>query len=117
VWSENNHCYFPIAGPSTWNVSRDTCSGAGAHLVTITSSAEQSFAAALVGATTRWTGLSRFGAPSFTWLGGEGLTYTNWASGEPNQSGEAAAAIATGTFKWIDDAVTTTHGAICERDD
>jgi hypothetical protein len=84
--------------------------------VTITSAAEQSFVAALVGGTTRWTGLSRFGAPSFSWVGGEAVTFTNWASGEPNQSGEAAAAIATGTLKWIDDPVTTTHGAICERD-
>jgi Lectin C-type domain len=116
VWIENGHCYFPLAGPATWNVSRDTCSGAGAQLVTITSADEQAFAAALVGGTTRWIGLSRFGAPSFSWLAGEALTYTNWDTGEPNQSGEAAAAIATGTLKWIDEAVTSSHGAICERD-
>ena len=87
MWTVNGHCYFPLATRATWNVSRDNCANAGAHLVTITSAAEQNFVQALVGATNRWIALSRFGAPTFNWLGGEAVTYTNWDTSEPNASG------------------------------
>jgi hypothetical protein len=96
-------------------VSRDNCSGAGAKLATITSAAEQAFVGSLVGATSRWIGLSRFGAPAFSWISGEAVTYTNWEATEPNASGEAAALIRTGTLGWFDVLVTESHPAICER--
>jgi hypothetical protein len=115
VWSSNGHCYFPLASAGSWNTSRDNCSNAGAKLVTITSAGEQAFVGTLVGATSRWIGFSRFGAPAFSWVTGEAVTYTNWESGEPNASGEAAALIRTGTFGWFDGAVSEAHTAICER--
>ncbi|HKU38391.1 MAG TPA: C-type lectin domain-containing protein, partial [Polyangiales bacterium] len=116
VWSQNGHCYFPLASSASWNVSRDNCSNKAAHLVTITSASEQSFVGALVGSSTRWIGLSRIGAPSFSWLGGEALSYTNWESGQPDASGESAALIRTGTLGWFDAALSEGHPSLCERE-
>jgi hypothetical protein len=115
VWAANGHCYYPLFGSASWNVSRDNCNRDGAQLVTITSAAEQAFVGALVGASSRWLGLSRFGAPAFTWLGGEALTYTNWEAGEPDETTEAAGVIQSGSLRWIDDVTSAGHTAICER--
>lgn len=115
IWSGNGHCYFPLSALASWNVSRDACSQRGAQLVTITSSDEQAFVAGLVATTPRWIGLSKFGAPAFTWIDGEALSYTNWDAGAPAVSGEVAAALRDGTQKWFDDAVTASHAALCER--
>jgi hypothetical protein len=115
IWSGNGHCYFPVASLSSWNVSRDLCLQNDAQLVTITSAAEQSFVATLVGSSTRWIGFSKFGAPAFAWISGEPVSFTNWQSGEPNATGDAAVTIQRGSLLWSDEAVSTRHSALCER--
>ena len=115
VWRDNGHCYIPLTVLSSWYVSRDRCRELGAHLVTISSAEEQSFVSTVVGSATRWTGLSRFGAPAFSWIGDEPVTYENWEAGAPNVMGEAAAVLRTDTFRWFDAAVTQTHAPLCER--
>ena len=115
VWTNNGHCYFPIAVVNTWYMNRDRCNQLGARLVSIASEEEQRFVAAVVGAQPSWTGLSRFGAPYFTWLGSEPVTYENWEDGEPGSMTESAVALRGGTAEWFDDPVTTQYGAICER--
>lgn len=114
-WNVNGHCYFPLTVANSWYVSRDRCRELGAQLVSITSAEEQSFVATLVGASPRWTGLSRFGAPAFSWIGGEGVTYENWEPGTPNVMGEAAAVIRNETYLWFDAAVMQSFAALCER--
>jgi hypothetical protein len=96
-------------------VSRDLCTQSDAHLVTITTADEQTFVAALVGSSARWIGLSKFGAPAFSWISGEALSYTRWQAGEPNGSGEAAVVIQTASLLWSDEAVTAQRSALCER--
>jgi hypothetical protein len=115
VWSGNGHCYFALSALDSWNVSRDGCNQRGAQLVTITSADEQAFVANMSDGTTRWIGLSKFGAPAFSWIDGEALGYTNWESGAPKVSGEVAAALRDGTQRWFDDSVSATHDALCER--
>jgi Lectin C-type domain len=114
-WSQNGHCYFPLAELRTWNVSRDGCVARAARLVSVTSAAEQQFVSALVGTSSRWLGLSRFGSPTFSWLGGEAVSYTNWESGAPSVPNESAALIRTGTHAWFDASPSAAFGAICER--
>ncbi|HKP60836.1 MAG TPA: C-type lectin domain-containing protein [Polyangiales bacterium] len=114
-WNVNGHCYFPLTVANSWYVSRDRCRELGAQLVSITSAEEQSFVTTVVGASPRWTGLSRFGAPAFSWIGGEGVTYENWEPGSPNVTGEAAAVIRNETYLWFDAAVSQNYAALCER--
>jgi hypothetical protein len=116
VWQTNGHCYFPLSVMNSWYVSRDLCRELMAHLVSITSKEEQAFVSALVGSAPRWIGLSRFGAPQFSWVDGESMTYENWEAGAPKLVNEAAVALRNETFLWFDDDVKTQYGAVCERE-
>jgi len=114
------HCYFPIAGPFAFGAAVDACAAATppAHLVSITSSAEQ-LVAERIGSGDRWIGLRKHAdeptaKSSFDWITGEVATYDNWASGDPNGGHNCARMTATGT--WADFACTNTFPAICERE-
>lgn len=118
--SSGEHCYFPIAGPFAFGAAVDACAAATppAHLVSITSSAEQ-LVAQRVGSGDRWIGLRKHAdepsaKTSFDWITGEVATYDNWASGDPNGGHNCARMTATGT--WADFACTNTFPAICERE-
>jgi len=92
---------------------------AGAHLVTITTSAEQTAVIALGSGTERWIGLFRnSGAAvdtSYTWITGEGRNgFSAWSSGEPNSSGQCVRLLATGL--WADQDCTLSLASICERE-
>lgn len=115
TWEDNGHCYFPLSVMNSWFVNRDRCRELGAHLVSISSATEQAFVTGLVGTGPRWTGLSRFGAPAFSWIDGESVTYENWEAGAPNQKSEAAVAVRNGTYLWFDDKVSQAYAALCER--
>ena len=115
TWAGNGHCYIPLLTQTSWNVSRDQCAHADAKLAAITSVEELDFVAGLLGDGPAWIGLSKFGAPQFSWSTGEANGFTNWAAGEPNLSGEAAVAMQQDTGKWFDDAVSANYRAICER--
>ena len=114
------HCYFPITTTSTWSTAKTACESTSAHLVTITSAAEQAFVAAMDPTNQRWIGLSRpVAAPptdpkSFVWVTAEAVSYTNWAPTEPNGSGECVRL--RNTNDWGDQACTVTYDAICERE-
>lgn len=116
VFRDNGHCYIPLSVASSWYVSRDRCRELGAHLVVISSPVEQTFVATVVGSVTRWTGLSRFGAPAFSWVNDEPVTFENWESGAPKLNGEAAAALRTDSYLWFDAAVTESYAPLCERE-
>lgn len=113
------HCYFPLATSSDWNGAQSSCAAAGAHLVTITSAAEEAFVETMAGSRERWIGLRRpFSAPStpsaFAWVTGESAPYAKWGLGEPNGSGTCARLRTSND--WGDLACNTGLGAICERD-
>ena len=116
VWSDNGHCYFRVQGQDAgWAAMRSACEGLGAHLVTITSAAEQAFVAGLIDGHDRWTGYSKIGASEFTWITGESSTYENWQQGEPNESGDACTRLRN-SGEWADRSCTNNEGAICERE-
>lgn len=113
----NGHCYYAING-GTFDQSQATCMTTGAHLVTITSMAEQN-AAAGVGSGERWIGLRRMGGQAidanYQWITNEPRAgYANWGPTEPNGSGECARFLANA--QWADTSCTGTRAAICEHD-
>ena len=87
--SQNNyggHSYYRSTGSATWTTARTNCSNMGGHLVTITSSGEQSFLYGLW--PSGWIGLTdEVVEGTWRWVTGETYSYTNWNSGEPNNSG------------------------------
>jgi hypothetical protein len=80
------HSYYRSTGSATWTTARTNCSNMGGHLVTITTSGEQSFLFALW--PSGWIGLTdEVTEGSWRWVTGETYSYKNWNSGEPNNSG------------------------------
>jgi hypothetical protein len=103
-WSGNGHFYDVVSAPATisWEDANAAASAAGAYLATITSQAENEFVFSLVNNATYWHGpsgpwLGGFQFPFTTqsnanwhWVTGEAWSYTNWQSGQPNDSGGRA---------------------------
>jgi hypothetical protein len=90
----NGHWYTVVPQELSWTQARSAAETMGAHLVTITSSGENSFVgtlAPLVGSSVfgAWAGgyqtdNSCGAACSWTWVTGEAWGYANWWVGEPN---------------------------------
>lgn len=82
----NGHSYYRSTGGATWTTARTNCVNMGGHLVTITTSGEQSFIYGLW--PSGWIGLTdEVTEGTWRWATGETYSYTNWNSGEPNNSG------------------------------
>ena len=82
----NGHSYYRSTGSATWTTARTNCSNMGGHLVTITTSGEQSFLYGLW--PSGWIGLTdEVTEGTWRWVTGETYSYKNWNSGEPNNSG------------------------------
>ena len=80
------HSYYRSTGSATWTTARTNCSNMGGHLVTITTSGEQSFLFGLW--PSGWIGLTdEVSEGTWRWVTGETYSYKNWNSGEPNNSG------------------------------
>jgi hypothetical protein len=112
------HCYWLVTQNAKQAQAATACMNAGAHLVTITSSAEQSAVVAL-GNTERWTDLYRTtGAATdanYAWLTGESRNgYSAWAPNEPNNTGQCATLLGTGL--WNDQNCGQSLDYICERE-
>lgn len=96
-----------------------SCQAAGAHLVTIESTEEQTAVAAIAPNQDRWIGLSRpagsaMMASSYAWITAEPASYAHWGLGEPNFTGECVRMMQGGT--WADNPCTTSYNALCERE-
>jgi len=87
-WSSwSGHCYRFFEENLSWQDARNKCIAAGADLVAIANQAENDFVATLAN-TTFFTGLNDIDSEgSWKWSNGSGVSYTNWAPGEPNNSG------------------------------
>jgi hypothetical protein len=92
VFSGTGNAYEVVLNSSA-NVTTamDAATAAGGHLVTITSSAEQSFIESLLISSSAptgsyWMGLGRTApnADAYAWTTGEPFAYKNFAPGEPN---------------------------------
>jgi len=106
LWSANGHYYERIDSEVTWDQARSLAEGKSyngvqGHLVTITSLEENLFltndSALGDGASdllhVHWTGGyqpagSTEPAGGWAWVTGEAFSYSNWATGEPNNYGD-----------------------------
>jgi hypothetical protein len=82
----NGHSYYRSTGSATWTTARSNCAAMGGYLVTITTSAEQSFIFNIW--PSGWIGLTdEVSEGTWRWVTGETYSYKNWNSGEPNNAG------------------------------
>ena len=82
----NGHSYYRSTGYANWQTAKTNCSNMGGHLVTITTAGEQAFIYGLW--PSGWIGLTdEVTEGTWKWVTGETYSYSNWNSGEPNNSG------------------------------
>jgi len=103
----------------TWDEAKAKCEALGGHLVTINSQGEQDVIESALEKGVRGNyfigGMTKNNQP--TWITGETFSYSNWASGEPNNSGgtEDKYEIYTTMKNWNDCANNASgRGFICE---
>ena len=90
--ASGGHNYlFCTDSTRTWTDALSTCQGWGYSLVTVDDSSENSWLASThsgIGMGTPWIGFNdRSSEGSWVWASGASVSYTNWGSGEPNDSG------------------------------
>lgn len=116
----NEHYYGLSVNTKTWTEAKADCEANGGHLVTIADKAEQLTVQKLFSydsSTTAWIGATdEENEGEWTWCTGEEFSYTNWNSGEPNNSDgdEDYAGIYIDDFKWNDWGSSQTLKYICE---
>jgi cysteine-rich repeat protein len=115
------NCYADVTSGATRANAHSACSSSlGGHLVTIGSQAENDFVWLDVmtpaTGTARWIDLSdQAQEGSFVWSTSEPVAYTNWGSGEPNNSGnEDCAEFRYFDNEWNDGACGSARPFICE---
>jgi hypothetical protein len=97
----NGHSYYRSTGSATWTTARSNCLAMGGHLVTITTSGEQSFIFNIW--PSGWIGLTdEVTEGTWRWVTGETYSYTNWNSGEPNNAGNEDYVQFVSNGKWND---------------
>jgi cysteine-rich repeat protein len=87
----NGHCYWEENGwfNDSWGGRRGQCQDKGGHLVTLSSTEENTFVQGLhkgevwIGATDNKKA-DQQGPGAYVWVNGEPFVYKNWAPGEPN---------------------------------
>ena len=81
-------CYFISTVTKSWSNAQSDCVSKGGNLVTIDSSAENTAIGAYFTSSSGWIGFNDIASEgTFVWVSGDAVSYTNWNSGEPNNSG------------------------------
>jgi len=106
-WKENpsnGHWYARSGGPEgkiDWSIQKDRAEVMGAYLATIRSKEENDWIMNNFPVNAWWIGFNDIAQEgTWVWHSGEPVTYTNWNSGEPNNSGDCGQLYSTG--KWDD---------------
>ncbi|MDA1053159.1 MAG: lectin-like protein [Planctomycetota bacterium] len=82
------HHYAVFETRKSWEQAREDCQARGGDLVCIDDEREQRLVQALAAGAEVWLGGSREPTDKqWKWISGEAITYTNWGSGEPGNSG------------------------------
>ena len=91
--AQNGHAYLYITSAQTWATQQATCQSYGYNLAEIGNAAENTYVDSIADITASvsqkwWFGLNDQAAEgSFVNPSASPVTYTNWHSGEPNNSG------------------------------
>ena len=111
----NGHMYYLFDGEMTWPKARAFCEKVGGHLVKITDTEENAFAASLLKGKdiSVWIGLRREtdDSSTFVWEDHSPMDYTNWASSYENQKN---AVVIDSDGLWLDVQAFSKHRPLCE---
>ena len=113
----DGHTFRYIDTVNTWSKAKAICEAIGGHLATSTSAGKNTFLATLA-ATPSWLGgTDEAEEGHWQWITGEEWNYTNWTSGEPNNtSGNEPYLELFSTGLWNDLAGTNKLAYVCEWD-
>ena len=97
----NGHSYYRSTGSAYWLDAKSNCAAMGGHLVTVTTSGENSFIYNLW--PSGWIGLTdEVTEGTWKWVTGETYSYAPWNPGEPNNSNNEDYVQFVGAGKWND---------------
>ena len=119
VFEYNGHYYALFNDSKSWDEAVAFCEAFGGHLATITSSGENDVIASAI-ANSGVNGFLLGGNDvetegAWVWITGEEWTYSNWASGEPNNQGNQDYTwIYSSSGKWDDDSQSKWSAFVCE---
>jgi hypothetical protein len=88
---QTGHCYIAWGTQLNWANASFACQSAGGHLVTISSVTENDRVMTLAGNNTVWIGLTQDHGQAVRdrWVTGEAVTFTAYATNEPNNGGNS----------------------------
>jgi hypothetical protein len=109
-------CHVAVTTPTAWADARSQCLAMAGRLVTIDSAAENELVRSLVAGTQRiWIGLTdQVVERVFVWESGAPLTYTNWATGEPNSQLNDCVELNGGAY-WNEEDCAFLDAFVCEQ--
>ncbi|XP_072021898.1 C-type lectin domain family 19 member A-like, partial [Amphiura filiformis] len=112
------HCYNYVAIAKSWSDAEIYCNNQyGAHLVSIHSSAENSFVNGISGSYNVWIGLSDQATEgTFKWSDGSQVNYAHWDLGEPNGGGaENCGHLWSHSVTWNDSICSSKKIFVCKN--
>lgn len=114
--SVNQRCYTTTIESYNWTNARDRCLELGGVLATITSSELNSFIRSSYNASNLWLGYNdQSSEGTFVWESGEISSYTNWLSGEPNNSGNEDCVVMRSSGQWDDQNCSLSRVGVCQQ--
>jgi len=112
------HAYQLCHDALSWSDAQAACTADGYDLVTVEDAAEDAWLTTLVegGVAGWWIGLSDAAVEgTWVWASGSASTWTNWNTGEPNDSGgEDCTQLIASSGKWNDARCSSTTSYLCE---
>ena len=112
--------YKKFTTATTWNNARSTCQSYGGDLVSIPNSDVNNWLCSTLGCDGNpWIGFNDIAIEgTWVWSDGSPVTYTNWNTGEPNNSGgneDCGQILYSPTGKWNDSSCSSSNPYICKR--
>ena len=116
-WIRQGRRYM-VTDPLTWSQAQALARAWGGHLVTLNDAAEQQWVDDTFDQFGDfWIGFQDANTEgTWEWVSGQPVTYTNWASGEPNTASFDYAYMDDANGQWRDASETTTYRAVIEMD-
>jgi len=112
----NGHCYYyEYSSPQAYQQAENTCVQMGAHLVSILSNEENAFVSGHA-SDSAWIGLNDLvTADNFQWTDGSPKAYTDFYTGEPNDSGDCIQFWMEAGFAWDDANCALQKSFVCKK--
>ena len=111
----NNHCYKKFGDSTYWSNAQNFCRWSGGDLVTIDDAAENGFVVSMISSNS-WIGANDIATEGvWTWSDGTPWSYSNWSSGEPNNSKNEDCAELYPAGTWNDKSCGNYLNFVCER--